>query len=447
MSHESVMGPAPDWNGFDDDLRKGPDIPEAGTEADLAGFAIDGVAPERLVRPASVSQVCRIMEIASARGLAVVPVGFGAHLGPGMPPKRPFLALSLASLDALVDHQPANMTLTAQAGMSLTRLQDAASGAGQWLPVDPPLPERTSVGGLISGNLSGPCRFSQGTVRDLLIGVTVVRADGSLAKSGGRVVKNVAGYDLGKLYCGSLGTLGVIVEATFKLRTLPETRAATRVTCTDRARVQELLERLLTAPLEPLFIELAAHVPDAGAGYVLVTGFGGAGEDVADQAATLRSLVESKDRLEELAGEEGDAVVAGLREFRVAGEALCRLKASVLPTRVMAFMTALEDEGRRRGLPMAVQAHAGNGIVHVRVSRPDGSAVRVAVRGAVERLRAEAAALGGTLVVEQADPDLKPDLDLWGGGIEGLALMKRIKQTLDPKGVLSPGRFVDGMRC
>ncbi len=445
MSRESVIAPAPDWAGFDADLRSSPDAPHMGTDADFARFAIDGVAPERVVRPASVSQVCRIMAIASARGVAVVPAGLGAHLGSGAAPRRPFLALSLASLNALVDHQPGNMTLTAQAGMNVGRLQAATAGSGQWLPVDPPFPDRTSVGGLISANLSGPCRFSQGTVRDLLIGITVVRADGSVVKSGGRVVKNVAGYDLGKLYCGALGTLGVIVEASFKVRTLPQARAVARIQCPDPAAAQDLVERILTAPLEPLFIELAARLPAAGSGCVLVVGLGGAREDVADQAITLRSLADGAGGLEELADDEADALMAELRDARAGGGALLRLKASVPVTRTADFIAALEEEGRAGGLAMAVQAHGGNGIIHVRVERPDEPPAQDSARAIVERLRAAAASLGGTLVVEHADPAIKPGLDLWGGGIEGLALMKRIKQTMDPGDVLSPGRFVGGI--
>lgn len=443
MSRESVIEAAPDWAGFDADLRSSPDAPDTGTDADFARFAIDGVAPERVVRPASVSQVCRIMAIASARGVAVVPVGFGAHLGAGAAPRRPFLALSLASLNALVDHQPGNMTLTAQAGMSLARLQAATAGSGQWLPLDPPSPDQTSVGGLISANLSGPCRFSQGTVRDLLIGITVVRADGSVVKSGGRVVKNVAGYDLGKLYCGALGTLGVIVEASFKVRTLPQARAVARITCPNPEAAQDLLERTLKAPLEPLFIELLARVPATGC--VLVVGFGGAREDVADQAVTLRSLADGAGGLVELAAAEAEALMTELRDSRAGDGAFLGLKASLPTTKAAAFIAALEEKGRAAGLAMAVQAHAGNGIIRVRMERPDEPPVEGSARAIVERLRAVVASLGGTLVVEHADPAIKPGLDLWGGGIEGLALMKRIKQTMDPGRIMSPGRFVDGI--
>ncbi|MDE0343873.1 MAG: FAD-binding oxidoreductase [Deltaproteobacteria bacterium] len=442
MNRTSLMEPVPDWDGFDDDLRLA--RVAAGTPADFARFTIDGIRPERVLFPDSAEQVCRILQSARARGVALVPAGFGAHLGLGGLPLRPFAALSLASFNALVDHQPANMTVTAQAGMSVAALQAALAGSNQWLPVDPPLPAATSVGGLISADLSGPSRFSQGTVRDLLIGITVARADGTLAKSGGRVVKNVAGYDLAKLYCGALGTLGVIVEATFKLRGLPPALAVGRMTCSDMAEARELLERIRTAPLEPRLIELLTPVPAGGGDCIIVVGFGGSDEDVADQQTTLRALVHGQ-TLEEQVGEDAVAVLADLRDANVLGGGLLKLKASLLPTGLTAFVAALENASAEHGVTMAVQAHAGNGIVRVRVQRTEVENTSRSARALVEELRAAATALGGTLVVEQAAPDVKADLDIWGGGIEALPLMRRIKEALDPEGVLSPGRFVAGI--
>ena len=368
MSRTSPSEPTPDWSGFDDDLRVS--HADTGTPADCARFTIDGVPPERVLFPDSPEQVCRILKIATARGVALVPAGFGAHLDLGASPRRPFAVLSLASINALADHQPANMTVTAQAGMSVAALQAAVAGSGQWLPVEPPLPAATSVGGLIGADLSGPSRFSQGTVRDLLIGITVAQADGTLAKSGGRVVKNVAGYDLAKLHCGALGTLGVIVEATFKLRALPEAVAVGRLTCSDMAEARELLERVRAAPLEPLLIELLAPVPAAGGDCIIVVGFGGSDEDVADQQATLRTLAHGM-TLEEEAGEDAPSVLAELRDGNVRGGSFLRLKAALLPTGLPAFVAALEDASAEHGLTMALQAHAGNGIVRVRVQRPE----------------------------------------------------------------------------
>ncbi len=442
MSRASLVESTPDWDGFDDDLRLFEVA--AGTSTDCVRFTIDGVPPERVLLPNSAEQVCRILQIATARGVALVPAGFGAHLGLGAPPGRPYAVLSLASIDALLDHQPANMTVTTQAGMSVAELQAAVAGSGQWLPVEPPLPAATSVGGLISADLSGPSRFSQGTVRDLLVGITVARADGTLVKSGGRVVKNVAGYDLAKLYCGALGTLGVIVEATFKLRALPAAVAVARVACSDMAVARELLERIRTAPVEPHLIELLTPIPSAGGDCVIVVAFRGSREEVAKQQETLRALAHGK-TMEERVGDAAAAALAELRDANVRGEAFLKLKASLLPTELPPFVSALEDASGEHGLTMAVQAHAGNGIVRVRVHHPNVEDTGGSARALVEQLRAAAAALGGTLVVEQVAPDLKPGLDVWGGGIEALPLMRRIKEALDPGGVLSPGRFVGGI--
>ncbi len=442
MSRTSLVEPMPDWDGFDHDLRLCRIA--AGTAADFERFIVDGVPPERVVFPDSAEQVCRILQIASARGVSLVPAGFGAHLGLGAPPRRAFAAVSTAAINGLVDHQPANMTVTARAGMSVAGLQAAVAGSGQWLPLEPPLPTATSVGGLISADLSGPSRFSQGTVRDLLIGITVARADGTLVKSGGRVVKNVAGYDLAKLYCGALGTLGVVVEATFKLRALPATLAVARITCSDMLGARELLERIRTAPLEPRLIELLTPVPTAGSDCVIVVGFGGSGEEVANQQETLRGLAHGK-TIEERVGEAAAAALAELRDVNRRGEAFLKLKASLLPTGLPAFVSSLEDASAKHGLTMAVQAHAGNGIVCVHVRRPDAEAMHRLAGTLVEELRAVAAALGGSLIVEQAAPDIKPELDIWGGEIEALPLMRRIKDALDPKGILSPGRFVGGI--
>ena len=442
MSRTSLVEPMPDWDGFDHDLRLCRIA--AGTPADSERFTVDGVPPERVLFPDSAEQVCRILQVASARGVSLVPAGFGAHLGLGAPPRRTFAAVSTAAINGLVDHQPANMTVTARAGMSVAALQAAVAGSGQWLPVDPPLPEATSLGGLISADLSGPSRFSQGTVRDLLIGITVARADGTLVKSGGRVVKNVAGYDLAKLYCGALGTLGVIVEATFKLRALPAAVALARVTCRGMTEAWELVEGVRNAPLEPRLIELLTQIPTAGGDCLVVVGSGGSEEDVASQQETLRALGHGK-AIEERVGEEAVAALAELGDAHVRGEAFLKLKASLLPTGLSAFVSVLEDASAEHGLTMAVQAHAGNGIVRVRVRRPEAEATQRSAGTLVEELRAAAAALGGILIVEQAAPDIKPELDIWGGEIEALPLMRRIKDALDPKGVLSPGRFVGGI--
>ncbi|MBF8286481.1 MAG: linked oxidase-like protein, partial [Dehalococcoidia bacterium] len=198
-----------------------------GALADVAAFAVDGLTPQAAVAPSSYEQVAAVMRYAHAEGLAVIPWGGGAHIHVGNVPARYDIALGLSRLNAVVEHEPADLTATVQAGMTLSELQGRLGGAGQLLPLDPPGGERATIGGILAANASGPWRHAFGSARDMTIGLRVVTAEGRITRAGGRVVKNVAGYDLCKLYIGSLGTLGVIVEATFKVASLPrEQRAA-----------------------------------------------------------------------------------------------------------------------------------------------------------------------------------------------------------------------------
>src|SRR3990170_7695424 len=180
-----------------------------------ATFAVDGLTPQAAVAPASYEQVAAVMRYSYAEGLAVIPWGGGTYIHAGNIPARYDIALGLSRLNAVVEHEPADLTATVQAGMTLSELQRHLGGAGQLLPLDPPGGERATIGGILAANASGPWRHAFGSARDMTIGLRVITAEGRITRAGGRVVKNVAGYDLCKLYIGSLGTLGVIVEATF----------------------------------------------------------------------------------------------------------------------------------------------------------------------------------------------------------------------------------------
>ena len=239
---------------------------EDAVAGDGRAFAIAGRAPACAVFPSSVAQVSEVMAFAGDRSLAVVPCGNATHLHTGSPPRRYDIALSLRRLAQVRAHEAADMTVTVDAGMTLAGLNAELASARQWLPLDPPLSDRVTAGGLIAADLNGPLRLSQGKVRDLLIGITVVLADGKVTKAGGRVVKNVAGYDLGKLFTGSRGTLGVIVEATFKVRPRPDHMRIVCVVAPDLAAAAELGVAVLDTGIAPLFVELldADHVDGTG---------------------------------------------------------------------------------------------------------------------------------------------------------------------------------------
>jgi len=185
--------------------------------------AVDGVQPALVAWPAATEQVSEVMRAAAAHGMTVVARGSGTKMSWGRPPSRADLVVDLSRMDAVLEHAAGDLIVDTQAGVGLADLQVVVSGAGQRLSVDETVPG-ASIGGTIATSTSGPGRVAAGTVRDLLIGVTVVRADGVVAKAGGRVVKNVAGYDLGKLVTGSFGTLAVITQAVFRLHPLPAAR-------------------------------------------------------------------------------------------------------------------------------------------------------------------------------------------------------------------------------
>lgn len=421
-----------------------------GSTEDRQRFTIDGREPQEVIFPEALAQVSDVLRSAAEHGLAVAPVGQGAFLHLGGIPRRYDLALSTRHLARIVDYQPTDMTVTVEAGITVARLQTVLGEHGQWLPVDPPLPEQVTVGGLIATNLSGPARLSQGTTRDFLIGLKAVQADGTVVKGGGRVVKNVAGYDLPKLYCGSFGTLGVIVEATFKVRPRPETQTVLLLSFPSAEKAMELALQLLGAELQPFFLELANFDPlcrqkSETEPYRLIVGVAGIAEEVSYQRARIRELLGNGTSAdEEWEGGNDQPVVRTLRDFPMSGEAALRCKASVVPTQVALFCKEVEEEARLRDMPVQLLAHAGNGVVYSRFSRPESGAPGK-VLSLIDWLRVLTKKLDGYLVVEAVDPALKDRVDVWGHVGSAFPLMKKLKDTLDPHGLLNPGRFVGGI--
>jgi len=262
------------------------------------GTTLDGVPVARIARPASVEEASQVLAAAAADGLAVAFAGGASKLGLGNPPERVDLLVSTERLDQVLEHAAGDLVVRVQAGVRLADLQAALAPAGQWLALDPPEP-RATVGGVVAADASGPRRLRYGTVRDLIIGITVVLADGTVARAGGKVVKNVAGYDLAKLFCGSLGTLGMIAEATFRLHPLPAAAAVVTLQVETPEQVGQAVRRLARSPLEPSAVELV--VDEWGWPGRLTTVFEGIRPGVEAQAAAAAELL----------GQVGEAAVAG----------------------------------------------------------------------------------------------------------------------------------------
>ena len=377
-------------------------------------YAVDGLRPAFVAAPATPEDVGATLAAANDAGAAVIPFGGGTQMHLGMPPERYDLALDLRRLDRVIEYEPADLTVTVEAGVRLAELQRVLAQHGQWLPLDPPLPAAATIGGVLATNASGPARHRYGTARDLLIGIRVATAAGELVKAGGRVVKNVAGYDMGKLHIGALGTLGVIVQASFKVAPLPAQTAIAAVAGPLTA-LMSITSRLIDArlPLDALVLTKDASEPD----WRLRVCFAGG------EAAVQRSQ-------RELAAIAPDAAVGAT--LAVALDAPLVVRASVLPTTNASICEALAALGA------GVVAYPTVGIVYgVWTDAPPADALVDLRRRCVEA--------HGALVIERARSEQKRAVGVWGPTRADFGLMRRLKEELDPRRVLNPGRYLGGI--
>jgi len=383
-----------------------------------ARYAVDGLRPAFVVSPSAPEDVGPTLAAANDVGAAVLPFGAGTQMALGMPPERYDLALDLRRLDRVIEYEPADLTVTVEAGIRLDELQRRLGEHGQWLPLDLP---HVTVGGLLATNASGPARHAHGTARDLVIGMTVVLADGSLVKSGGRVVKNVAGYDMAKLHIGALGTLGVIVQASFKVAPLP---ARTAVVSAGAAfsRLMSINDRLVAGrlPVQALLLKKDAALSD----WSLVARFAGGGGAVERALRDATALAPGATP----AGEEH------LDPPASAQNAALIVHASVPPNAGSSVYEALAALGA------SVLAYPTVGVVYG--AWADAGAV---TPEALIDLRRRCVAAGGALVLERAAADLKRHVDVWGAPRADFSLMLRLKEELDPRRVLNPGRYLGGL--
>lgn len=408
--------------------------------AATAADTVAGIRPTIVVEPMNEDEVAAILAFADVEGLKVVIRGGGTQLGLGAPPTGADILLSTRGLDRLVEHEPGDMTATAEAGLTLADFQAALGKAGQWLALDPALPADATIGGIVATAASGAHRLRYGGVRDQIIGVRIVRADGTIAKGGGKVVKNVAGFDLPKLFTGSLGTLGAIVTATFRVYPCEASASTVLLRSTDGDVLGALAVRLLATVLVPSAIDLTGTLGEAK--QTLAVRFEGSMAACADQVRELLALAGPLGATSEtLTGEEEAAHwhAATTPPQTASGGATALLKVMLLPGEVHDWLAALEALAARSAIGGAWRAHAGHGIVVVRLQGAEN-----ALAATIAEARTLAVARRGSLVIEDAPPTLLAALDPWGASA-AIALMRRVKAQFDPHGTLNPGRFVGGI--
>jgi glycolate oxidase FAD binding subunit len=440
-----------------DKLRSLVGAPHVLTGVDCSPYALDGRAPEAVVFPGSQDEVAAVVAHAAEAGVPITPWGGGTRMGIGSAPQHLGLVLGLSRVNRVVEHEPGDLTATVETGITLDTLQAELGRRGQWLSLDPATGGRSTVGGVVASNASGPRRHLYGTMRDLLIGVRVVTGEGLIVRGGGKVVKNVAGYDLPKLFVGSFGTLGVLVEATVKLRPRPDEDRLVVARFDRVAECGEALRALMASDLVPSALELLD--PDAAAALGQGPGAAGLGQgsgaavwlgvdgirpqvewQCAEAERILRPLGLRDCRV--LDGAERDAAWRALGELpqRAFADVAGVMRWSALPVQVAKLAADGSAIAARHGLRAAVTAHAGVGVLRAVLSGGAGDAAVVA--GVLGEWRALVQAAGGHAVVEWAPLAVKEHVAVWDEPGPAHRLMKAIKDRLDPHGIMNPGRFV-----
>ena len=399
--------------------------------------------------PATTSELCRFVQ-ENAQGASpspLLPVGGRTSLNYGFATRENATRVSTSKLTQIIDYPARDMTITVEAGIRMDELGKLLKNENQRLPVDIAQSQRATLGGVIATNTSGPRRFGHGTMRDFVIGISAVDAEGRLFSAGGRVVKNVAGYDLCKLMVGSLGTLGIITQVTLKLRPVTTTTALVWQCFDSFNNIDETLEALLTSQTRPIALEVlgpkaAGHVSSNARCQLpadsptLIVGFEGSETETKWQVDRLKQECEpfNPTSVDVVTSKEADNIWESLTDYATWSDDPLTFQANLPASKTIEFVEMAVKRG------VSIQAHAGNGIVVGHM--PDDSSTLDACQQILESLRAFARQHRGNVTILQCDADWKASLPVFGEAEASWPLMKKVKQELDPHDILSPGRFL-----
>lgn len=425
----------------------------------LEAFTVQGKRPHRAAAPRTPEEISELLRAAQGNHWAVVPFGSGSRQDLGNPPRRFDLALATTGLDRIPEYEPQDLVVRVESGCRLGQLQELLAADRLCLPLDPPAYRQTTLGGMVAANASGPCRFGHGTLRDYLLGIGVIQADGSQTRFGSRVVKNVTGYDMCKLYAGSFGTLGVFSDFYFKLKPLPPLEKTVVGLFRKLPPVGSALSRLLRSPLTPIAVEFLNGAASLRldrklgwngkvAGYALAVKFGDLEAAVNWQVKELKEIWDSCPDGDMLVSDsrEQDRLWECLREdhFCLAEPPLedARLKVNILPNQLVQWIEEIERRLSDIEAPFFLRAHAGSGVIRIYCHLEPSTPQAGRLAGLIERWRGLLNAVRGSVVIERGPADLKNRVDAWGYRYKDLKLMRRIKNRLDPLEILNPGRFV-----
>jgi glycolate oxidase FAD binding subunit len=409
----------------------GPDAVTADASGALASRFIDGKHPKLVCHPQSADHIAAALRLCTEAEAAVIPWGGATAMAIGNPPRLADVVIELGKLNRVIEHDQANLTASVQSGITWSVLQASLAPEKQFAPLDAPFPERATVGGIVAANLNGPRRSYYGSARDLVIGMKVVLASGEQIKAGGKVVKNVAGYDMCKLFVGSLGTLGIITEVTLRMAPIPE-NAATLIASGMLTRAERFREELFRSPLLPAAVLLLNDGETEE--WRLAVWCEGFEESVARHLRDLDAIAARVGmNTATLKGESHDGFWTKSRDFPLQSESLI-YRVTLPRAKIFNFTRRVQSWA---GLKLSSDLAAGT----VWLALP---AHRSSLQKFVELIEL-ARQQHGHAVVFAAPGELKQGVEVWGPAPTTISLQREIKRQFDPKGLLNPGRFLAGI--
>ncbi len=406
---------------------------------------IDSAASAYLIFPPTVEKLAAIVKWAHQEKCRLIPCGNGSKLDWGGLSQDIQLIVSTQKCDRLIEHAVGDLTVTVEAGIKLADLQAQLQATNQFLPIDPAFGEQATIGGILATADTGSWRERYGGIRDMVLGISFIRGDGEIAKAGGRVVKNVAGYDLMKLYTGSYGTLGIITQVTLRTYPLPEASKTIALTG-DYTAVAQAMQTLRNSGLTPTAADLvSASVVDKlgiAKNPALIIRFQTISQSIAQQLSQLESIAQQLN-LQVSHYQDIDETNLWQRLSEIirfpSSETAIIGKIGVIPTAVVNLLQQLETITANQEL---VMIHAGSGIGHLHIDNIDDEATYLTL---IAKIRSFCHDNDGFLTVLTAPNSIKQQLDPWDYSGNALQIMRAIKQKFDPNNIFNPGRFVDGI--
>ena len=421
----------------------------------LSGHEIDGLTPEAVFAPDTIEALCAALATCNGERLSVSPVGGLTRTRIGKIPARYDVAISTSRLRSPISHNQADLTATVEAGITVSSLQESLAEHGQFVAIDPPLPDQATVGGTLAIGNSGPLRWQGWGLRDIVIGMKVASPNGDLTKSGGQVVKNVSGYDMSRLHIGGLGTLGIVAEVSFKLTPLPAGQATILASFRRPGDAFEAGMSVFHGRSSPLAMTLLSPVAAQrlnlirkGSHHLAVRLHGRPRtlERMIDEATAACGRHDTLE-LDRLDGAEHERIWRAVADFGwdESTRPAASVRISLPPAIAGEVLASLESAAAARGLMPALVTHVPSGTVLVHLYCP-GESINL---GALAQVIADARKLTrqrrGSAVLEQAPVKAKQSIDVWDGGGEAMAIMRRLKDLYDPNCTLNPGRYVGGI--